>query len=79
MSQNDDVVYCECAQCKLLNEKYGGPQGSLYYFLNKIAVRFPKTKITTLAYLHTYKPPTGLEIEPNIYTLFCPIELNRVK
>ena len=79
VSQNDDAVYCECAQCKLLNEKYGGPQGSLYYFLNKIAVLFPKTKITTLAYLHTYKPPTGLKIEPNIYTLFCPIELNRGK
>jgi hypothetical protein len=79
VSQNDDAVYCECAQCKLLNENHGGPQGSLYYFLNKIAVRFPKTKITTLAYLHTYKPPTGLKIEPNIYTLFCPIELNRGK
>lgn len=79
VSQNDDAVYCECAQCKLLNEKHGGPQGSLYYFLNKIAVLFPKTKITTLAYLHTYKPPTGLKIEPNIYTLFCPIELNRGK
>lgn len=79
VSQNDDAVYCECAQCKLLNEKHGGPQGSLYYFLNKIAMRFPKNKITTLAYLHTYKPPTGLKIEPNIYTLFCPIELNRGK
>ena len=79
VSQNDDAVYCECAQCKLLNEKHGGPQGSLYYFLNKIAVLFPKTKITTLAYLQTYKPPTGLKIEPNIYTLFCPIELNRGK
>ena len=79
VSQNDDVVYCECAQCKLLNEKYGGPQGSLYYFLNKIAVLFPETRITTLAYLHTYKPPIGLKLEPNIYTLFCPIELNRGK
>ena len=79
VSHNDDAVYCECAQCKLLNEKHGGPQGSLYYFLNKIAVLFPKTKITTLAYLHTYKPPIGLKIEPNIYTLFCPIELNRGK
>lgn len=79
VSQNDDAVYCECAQCKLLNEKHGGPQGSLYYFLNKIAVRFPKTKITTLAYLHTFKPPTGLNLEPNIYTIFCPIELNRGK
>lgn len=79
VSQNDDVVYCECAQCKALNKKYGGPQGSFYYFLNKIAAHFPKTKITTLAYLHTFKPPVNLKIEPNIYTIFCPIELNRGK
>ena len=79
VSQNDDVVYCECTECKKLNEKYGGPQGSLYYFLNKIAAHFPKTKITTLAYLQTFKPPVNLKIAPNIYTIFCPIELNRGK
>ena len=79
ISQNDDVVYCECDKCKVLNEKYGGPQGSLYYFLNRIAVQFPKTKITTLAYLHTYQAPENLKIEPNIYTLFCPIQMNRGK
>ena len=79
VSQNDDVVYCECAECSKLNQKYGGPQGSFYYFLNKIAAHFPKTKITTLAYLHTFKPPINLKIQPNIYTIFCPIELNRGK
>jgi hypothetical protein len=79
ISQNDDVVYCECDRCKALNEKHGGPQGSLYYFLNKIAVQFPKTKITTLAYLHTYRAPKNIKIKPNIYTLFCPIEMNRGK
>lgn len=77
LSQNDDVIYCECEQCKVLNEKNGGPQGSLYFFLNQIAARFPETKITTLAYLHTYEPPLQLTIASNIYTLFCPIELNR--
>ncbi|TPG43879.1 DUF4838 domain-containing protein [Flavobacterium pectinovorum] len=79
VSQNDDVVYCECTECRKINQKYGGPQGSLYYFLNKIASHFPKTKITTLAYLHTLKPPVNIKIEPNIYTIFCPIELNRGK
>ncbi|MEL1255456.1 DUF4838 domain-containing protein [Flavobacterium sp. DGU38] len=79
ISQNDDVVYCECDKCNALNEKHGGPQGSLYYFLNKIAVQFPKTKITTLAYLHTYKAPKNIKIKPNIYTIFCPIEMNRGK
>lgn len=79
ISQNDDVVYCECDKCNALNEKHGGPQGSLYYFLNKIAVQFPKTKITTLAYLHTYKAPKNIKIKPNVYTIFCPIEMNRGK
>lgn len=79
VSQNDDVVYCECDKCKALNEKHGGAQGSLYHFLNKIAARFPKTKITTLAYLHTYQAPKNMKIKPNIYTIFCPIEMNRGK
>ncbi|MFB9107583.1 DUF4838 domain-containing protein [Flavobacterium gyeonganense] len=79
ISQNDDVVYCECDKCKALNEKHGGPQGSLYHFLNKIAAQFPKTNITTLAYLHTYQAPKNIKIEPNIYTIFCPIEMNRGK
>ena len=79
ISQNDDVVYCECKSCKKLNEKHGGPQGSLYYFLNKIANIFPRIKITTLAYLHTYKPPINLEIAPNIITILCPIDENKGK
>ncbi|WPO77379.1 DUF4838 domain-containing protein [Flavobacterium sp. KACC 22761] len=79
VSQNDDVVYCECTECRKLNEKFGGPQGSFYYFLNKIAAHFPNTKITTLAYLHTFKPPINLKIASNIYTILCPIELNRGK
>jgi hypothetical protein len=79
VSQNDDVIYCECEECKSINNKYGGPQGSLYHFLNKIAIHFPDTKILTLAYLNTFKPPINLKLQPNIYTLFCPIELNRGK
>jgi len=79
ISQNDDVIYCECEECRKINSEFGGPQGSLYYFLNKIALRFPQTKFTTLAYLHTYNPPIDFKIEPNIYTIFSPIELNRGK
>lgn len=79
ISQNDDVIYCECEECKKINAEFGGPQGGLYHFLNRIAARFPDTKFTTLAYLHTYNPPIHLKIEPNIYTLFSPIELDRGK
>ncbi len=79
VSQNDDAVFCECDKCKLLNEKHGGPQGSLYFFLNKIAKHFPKNKIVTLAYQQTFKAPINLKIQPNIYPLICPIDLNRGK
>lgn len=77
ISQNDDVIYCECQECKKINTKYGGPQGSLYHFLNAIALQFPKIQISTLAYLHTYNPPINLTIAPNVTTLFCPIEMDR--
>ena len=79
ISQNDDAVFCECDKCKLLNEKHGGAQGSLYFFLNKIAKHFPKNKIVTLAYQQTFKAPVNLKIQPNIYPLICPIDLNRGK
>ncbi|CAM4071899.1 DUF4838 domain-containing protein [Flavobacterium antarcticum] len=79
VSQNDEAVFCECDHCTRLNVKHGGPSGSLYYFLNKVAKHFPKQKITTLAYQHTFRPPTHLKIQTNIYTLLCPIDLNRGK
>lgn len=77
ISQNDDLIYCECPQCAEINKKQGGPQGSLYSFLNKIAKKNSEIQICTFAYLHTYHPPIDLKIEPNITTLFCLIEMNR--
>jgi hypothetical protein len=77
VSQNDDVVYCECSDCQKLNQKYGSPQGAHYYFLNQIAKQFPKTKIVTLAYLFSYQPPQNLALASNLYPLVCPIEANR--
>jgi hypothetical protein len=77
VSHNDDVVYCECSECQKLNQKYGSPQGAHYYFLNKIAKQFPKTKIVTLAYLFSYQPPQNLILASNLYPMVCPIEADR--
>ncbi|WP_233622001.1 DUF4838 domain-containing protein [Flavobacterium agrisoli] len=79
VSQNDDVIYCECADCQKLNQKYGSPQGAHYYFINKVAHAFPETKIVSLAYLFSYQPPQNLKLAPNLYPMFCPIEANRAK
>ncbi|MGO4771979.1 DUF4838 domain-containing protein [Flavobacterium sp. W22_SRS_FK3] len=77
VSQNDDVVYCECSDCQKLNQKYGSPQGAHYYFLNQIAKQFPQTKIATLAYLFSYQPPKNLKLATNLYPIVCAIEANR--
>lgn len=77
ISQNDDLVYCECRKCDALNRKYGTPSGSLYYFLNKHAKKHPTTQFVSLAYLHTTDPPNGILPQHNITTLYCPIEMNR--
>nr|WP_242617588.1 DUF4838 domain-containing protein [Cecembia calidifontis] len=77
ISQNDDLVYCECLRCESLNKKYGSPSGSLYFFLNRHAKIHPKNEFVTLAYLHTSDPPKGIFPQKNVTTLYCPIEMNR--
>lgn len=77
VSQNDDVIYCECSNCQKLNQKYGSPQGAHYYFVNQIAKQFPAVRIVTLAYLFSYQPPRNLVLASNLYPIVCPIEANR--
>ncbi|KVV15538.1 DUF4838 domain-containing protein [Flavobacterium sp. TAB 87] len=79
VSINDDVINCECTDCKKLNAKYGSPQGAHYYFLNQIAKEFSNTKIVSLAYLFTHQPPKNLKLKSNLYPMFCPIEANRAE
>lgn len=79
VSQNDDIIYCECSQCKAKNQQYGHPQGAHYYFLNQVAAQFPKQKIVTLSYLFTYQPPENLSLAPNLHILFSPIAMDRGK
>jgi hypothetical protein len=77
ISQNDDVVYCECERCSQLNTKHQSPSGSLYHYLNKHAKNHPERDFISLAYLHTAEPPVGMVPEPNLISFYCPIEMNR--
>lgn len=73
-SGNDNYALagCECEKCKAMDEKAGGTgMGTLLPFLNKLAKAFPDKYISTLAYLHTLKAPTGIKAEPNVVIKLC--------
>ncbi len=78
VSQNDNDQYCQCDNCKALNEKYGGvPSGSIIYFVNKVAKDIADKIISTLAYWYSRKAPQNIKIEPNVNIMLCNIESRR--
>lgn len=77
VSQNDDVIYCQCHECEKLNQKHGEKRGAHYVFLNELAKEFPENKLMSLAYLHTSKPPKQLSFAENLFIMYCPISINR--
>jgi hypothetical protein len=78
VSQNDNDQYCRCEPCTQLNAKYGGvPSGSVLYFVNNVAKRFPDKIISTLAYWYSRTPPRDIQAEPNVNIMLCNIESKR--
>ncbi|MCR4966125.1 MAG: DUF4838 domain-containing protein [Bacteroidales bacterium] len=77
VSQNDNENSCTCAACRHLDSLYGGPSGTMLYFINQVARRFSDKTISTLAYLQTRRPPKNIKPEPNVNIMFCSIECQR--
>lgn len=78
ISQNDNVGYCQCDNCKASDEKYGGPSGTLVAFLNKMAADMEKAGygdviIHTFSYMYTEKAPENIKADSNIMVEFAPI------
>ena len=78
VSQNDTGNWCQCAQCKALDEAEGSPAASLIRFVNAVAqdveADYPNVRIDTLAYQYTRKPPKTLRPRPNVIIRLCSIE-----
>ena len=78
VSQNDNAAYCECEDCRRIDEQEGSPSGSLLHFVNKIAREiekdYPDIYIDTLAYWYTRKPPAHIEPHDNVIIRLCDIE-----
>ena len=75
VSPNDNYNACECDNCKRMDSVYGGQSGTLLWFVNRVAQRFPDKTIATLAYQYTRKAPTSdIRPEDNVLIMLCPIE-----
>lgn len=74
-SQMDHYNYCQCPRCKEINERYGTPGGTQFWFVNQLAERtskvYPDKLIGTLAYMYTDEPPKGLTMHPNVAVWLC--------
>jgi hypothetical protein len=78
VSQNDWYGWCECEQCKAMDDAEGTHAGTMLDFVNyvaeKIEPEFPQVAVDTLAYQYTRKPPKTLRPRPNVIIRLCSIE-----
>ncbi|GCB35692.1 DUF4838 domain-containing protein [Bacteroides faecalis] len=78
LSQNDNQSFCECPNCKAMEERYGGHSGLIIWFVNQVAdeaqLLFPQKYIGTFAYQYSRKPPVGIRPKDNVVVRLCSIE-----
>lgn len=66
VSQNDNKNYCQCDNCRKIDEAEGTPMGSLLTFVNAVAKQFPDKIIPTLAYQYSETPPKTIKPGNNV-------------
>jgi len=75
IDQNDGEGYCECKNCRALDEKEGSHAGTLLAFVNQIAdtvaKAYPKVRLQTLAYDYTVIPPKNIRPAGNVMIRLC--------
>ncbi len=74
-SQMDWYNFCQCDRCRAIDEQYGTPGATQFWFVNQLAERtakvFPDKLIGTLAYMYTEEYPKGMKIHPNVAVWLC--------
>lgn len=78
VSQNDWHGYCECPQCRAVDEQEGSHAGTLIHCINAVAEEvekeFPQVLVETLAYQYTRVPPKHVRPRKNVVIRLCSIE-----
>jgi Domain of unknown function (DUF4838)/Glycosyl hydrolase family 67 N-terminus len=78
VSQNDSWGWCECDNCRRVEEEEGGAHsGPVLRFVNAVAAavapKYPDKLIDTLAYSYTQTAPAKARPLPNVRIRMCPI------
>lgn len=78
VSQNDSAGWCECDNCRRVEEEEGGAHsGPILRFVNAIAgvvaKKYPDKLIDTIAYQYSQSPPSKTRPLPNVRIRLCPI------
>ncbi len=76
VSQDDNQQFCQCENCRKVDEAEGSPAGTMILFVNQVAEDFPDKTISTLAYQHTRKP-CKTKPKDNVLITLCSIECDR--
>jgi hypothetical protein len=73
--QNDVDRYCECDNCKKLDEQEESHSGTILSFVNEIAravkEKHPDKYIHTIAYTYSEKPPKTIKPDENVIVVLC--------
>ena len=77
VSQEDNNHYCQCPNCKAIDDEEGSPSGTNVRFVNAVAEavekEFPDVLIETLAYGYTQKAPKKTKLRHNVVPCLCAI------
>lgn len=78
VSQNDSEGWCECQNCKRIEQEEGGAHsGPILRFVNAVAAevekKHPDKLIDTLAYWYSEEPPARVRPRANVRVRLCPI------
>ena len=79
LTQDDNEDFCECENCKALDDANGSHAGTMITFVNRIAKEVKKAgydnvAIDTFAYRYTRTTPTNVVPEKNVIVRLCTIE-----
>lgn len=78
VSQKDNDMFCECDNCQILMQKFGGYSGILIWAINQVADEvkkiYPNVKIGTFAYHKTQTPPKHIIPRENVVIRLCDVE-----
>ncbi len=79
LTQHDNQLYCQCGNCKAIDNENGSQSGTMISFVNEIARRvkehgYGNVVFDTFAYQYTRKAPSKVVPREDVIVRLCSIE-----